>query len=140
LFSFSSKDDQTGRRSILSDASERLDLQFNSANIDSDLNESISSKSNQGDTTDNTNTDHSHQTTNIRSTAINPAMLPANTSRTSMSSNLGQSTGRALSGRLTSIMQRRRSPDMLLKKWIKDQKIKPSHPNEPLPLSVSSFF
>jgi hypothetical protein len=110
---------------------------LNSANIDSDINESISSKSNQGDTTDNTNVDHSHQTTNLRSTAATPAILTTNTSRTSTSSNFGQSTGRAVSGRLTSIMERRRSPDILLKKWIKDQKIKPIHPHEPLPLSVS---
>jgi hypothetical protein len=111
-------------------------LQFNSTNIDSDFNESSSSKSNQGDTTDNTNVDSSNQATNLRSTAATPAIQP-NTSRTSLSTNMGQSTGRDLSGRLTSIMERRRSPDVLLKKWIKNQKIKVNDPDEPSSLTVS---
>lgn len=121
----------------MSDASERLDLQFNSTNIDSELNESTSSKSNQGDTTDATNPDSSHPTTNPRPATAAPALLAANTSRTSTSTNAGQSTGRGISGRLTSIMEHRRSPDMLLKKWIKNQVMKADAPGEALPLSVS---
>jgi hypothetical protein len=125
---------------MLSDASERLDLQqLNSTNIDSDFNESSSSKSNQADTTaDNTNLDNSHQTTNVRSGVVTPGgMVTTNTSRTSMSTNVGQSTVRGISGRLTSIMEQRNSPEILLKKWIKNQKIRPPNPDEPLPLSVS---
>jgi hypothetical protein len=109
-------------------------------NIDSELNESLSSKSNQGDTTDTTNQDSSQPAANIRSAAATPAILATNTSRTSVSTNAGQSTGRAISGRLSSIMERRHSPDILLKKWIKSQKIRAHNPDEPLPLSVSEYF
>ncbi len=137
---FSFQDEPAGHRSMLSDASERLDLQLISTNIESEFNESSSSKSNQGDTTDTTNQDSSHPIANIRSATATPAILTANTSRTSISTNVGQSTGRRISGRLSSIVERKRSPDILLKKWIKNQKIRAQHPNEPLPLSVSEYF
>jgi len=132
------KDDQTGRQSTISDVSERFDLQLNSTNIESDLNESSSSKSNQGDTTETTNFDSSQLTTNVRSVTATPAVL-SNTSRTSMSSHAGQSTMRGKSGRLTSIMEQRRCPDILLRKWLKNQKIKMSDPDETLPLSVKMW-
>jgi hypothetical protein len=100
----------------------------------------MSSKSNHGDTTDNPNLDINHQIINIRSTAATPAILTTNTSRTSVSTNHGQSTGRGISGRLTSIMERKRSPDILLKKWIKNQKIRTINPDEPSPLTVRLIF
>ncbi|CAF2706077.1 unnamed protein product [Rotaria sp. Silwood2] len=133
-------DDQIGSRSRLSDASERLDLQLNSTNIDSDLNESSSSRSNQGDSTDNINLDSSHQTTNVRcSTGVIPALFITNTSRTSTSTNFAQSTGRATLGRLASIVERRRSPDALLKRWVKSQKIEVKNSEEPLPLNEAQI-
>jgi hypothetical protein len=122
---------------MLSDASERLDLHFNSANIDSDLNESSSSKSNQGDPTENINLDSSHQTVNIRPTAATTAIPTTNRSRSSATSNPGQLSGRGVSGRMTSIMERRRSPDMLLKRWIKNQNKSAIKSDGPVPLSVS---
>jgi hypothetical protein len=124
----------------MSENSERLDLQLTSANLDSELNESTSSKSNQGDTTDNTNLDSSHPVMNTRSIAATPALVTTNTSRTSVSTNAGLSTGRAFSRPLTSIMERQRSPDVLLKKWIKNQKITAKNPEESIPLSVSEYF
>ncbi|CAF1205654.1 unnamed protein product [Rotaria sordida] len=133
-------DDQIRSRSRLSDASERLDLQLNSTNIDSDLNESSSSsRSKQGDSTEHINLDSSHQTTNIRSLGVTPAILITNTSRTSTSTNFGQSTGRATIGRLTSIMERRRSPDALLKRWVKNQKMIVKDSDEPLPLNEAQI-
>lgn len=125
---------------MMSDNSERLDLQLNSANLDSELNESSSSKSNQGDTTDTVNLDSSHPATNLRSVAATPALVTASTSRTSVSTNAGLSTARAFSRRLTSIMERQRSPDVLLKKWIKNQKITAKNPEETVPLSVRHYF
>ena len=125
---------------MMSETSERLDLQLTSANLDSELNESSSSKSNQDDTTDNTNLDSSHPATNTRSVAATPALVTTNSSRTSVSTNAGLPTGRALERRLTSIMERQRSPDVLLKKWIKNQKITAKNPEESVPLSVSEYF
>ena len=130
------KDEKSGRRSILSDRSEQLDLQLNSMNMDSDVNESMSSRSNQGETTENTNLDTNHQITSLRSTSATPAILAANTSRTSISTNIGPSAGPAISGRLTSIMERRRSPDILLKQWMKNKKLLSQKSNDPLPLTV----
>ncbi len=110
---------------------------MNSTNIDSDLNESISSKSNPGEITENTNLDISHQTTNTRSTPATPAVLNTNTSRTSISTNVGQSSTQPMSGRLSLIIEQRRSPDLLLKKWIKNQKIITIKPDESSSLTVS---
>ncbi|CAF1271412.1 unnamed protein product [Rotaria sp. Silwood1] len=132
-------DDHIGNRSRLSDASERLDLQLNSTNIDSDLNESSSSRSNQGDSTDNMNLDSSHQITNVRSTGVTPAIFITNTSRTSTSTNFAQSTGRATLGHLSSIIERRRSPDVLLKRWMRNQKIVVKNSEEPLPLNEAQL-
>lgn len=131
------KDDQTGRRSISRESSERLDLQLNTMNIDSDLNESESSKSNQGDTIDNTNADSSVPTTNVRSSAATPAILMTVTSRTSTSTNIGQASSRAVLHHLASIVERRRSPDLLLKRWKKGQKLIGKKLDEAFPLSVS---
>jgi hypothetical protein len=134
------QDEPLGRRSILSDGSERLDLLLTSTNIDSELNESLSSKSNPIENTDPANQDSGHPLTNPRSAAATPAILATNTSRASTSMNVGQSTSRPISGRLSSITERRKSPDVLLKKWIKNQKIRGSNPDEPLPLNVSEYF
>lgn len=123
----------------MSETSERLDLQLTSVNLDSELNESSSSKSNHGDATESINLDSSHPATNTRSVAATPALVTTNTSRTSVSTNAGLSTGRAFPRRLTSIMERQRSPDALLKKWIKNQKITAKNPEESVPLSVSDY-
>ena len=133
-------DDPSGRRSTFSDAGERFDLTLSSTMTnDPDLNDSISSKSNPGDSIDVSNLDTSHPTATVRSTVATPAVLTNNnTSGTSTTSYPGQSTARALSGRLTSIMERRSSPDALLKKWIKAQKLTTNNPEEPLPLTVNS--
>ena len=75
-----------------------------------------------------------------RSIAATLAVNTANTSRAaSVSTQQGQLSGRALTGRLTAIMERRRSPDALLKKWMKSRQIKLDDSNEPIPLKVSSL-
>ena len=131
-------DHPSGRRSTYSDASDRFDLHLSSINNnETDLNESVSSKSNLGDGTDLSNLDSGHPMTNTRSTALTPAIPTTNTSRTSITTYPGQTTGRGLSGRLTSIMERRRSPDMLLKKWMKSQKLTTEDSDEPIALTVS---
>lgn len=136
--SVSSLDHPTGRQSTYSDASERFDLHLSSINnTETDPNESMSSKENQGDATDLSNLDSGHAMTNTRSTTLTPAVPTTNTSRTSVTTYPGQTSGRGLSGRLSSIMERRRSPDGLLKKWIKSQKLTTEDSDEPLPLTVS---
>ncbi|CAF3079300.1 unnamed protein product [Rotaria socialis] len=132
-------DDQHASRSRLSDTSERLDIPLNSANMDSDFNESSSSRSNPGDAVDSANFESSHQTINIRSTAATPAIFLTNTSRTSTSTNFGQSTGRGMRGRLTSIHERKRSPDILLKRWLKNQKLIVKKSEEALPLTAAQI-
>jgi len=137
VYLFFIKDSQSGSNT-LGDATERLDLTINSINIDSDLNESISSKSIQEDTTDNTSLDTYQQPINPPFTTAISIDPTTNTSRTSLSSNFSQQIGHRVSARLKSIMerqQRRRSPDVLLKKWIERQRITTNNSDQPLTVS-----
>lgn len=46
-------------------------------------------------------------------------------------------SSRAMLGHLTSISERKRSPDILLKRWLKNQKLIAKKSDENAPLSVS---
>lgn len=133
------KGSQTGSHA-LNDSADRLDLLITSINTERDLNESISSKSIQEDTTDNTNLVSSQRTTNVPLTGPTSVILTSNTSRTSLSSDVSQVLGHSISGRLSSILEQRRRPDMLLKRWNKRQTITAKNPKEPLPLPVSALI
>ncbi len=75
-------------------------------------------------------------------TTTNSIDPTTNTSRTSLSSNFSQPIGHRVSARLTAIMerqQRRRSPDVLLKKWIERQTITKNNSDQP-PLAVRLYL
>ena len=117
-----------------------MDLQLSSSvNNETDLNESVSSKSNPGDETETSNVDSTQATATVRSSLATPAVLTANnTSRMSVSSFQSQGTGRGPAGRLSAIAEQRRSPNVLLKKWAKNQKLTIKDSDEPITLTVSS--
>lgn len=120
-----------------------MDLQLSSTinNETTDLSESVSSKSNTGDETETTNAENTQATTTVRSSIGTAAVQTTNnTSRMSVSSFQSQLTGRRPSAPPTVIAERRRSPDGLLKKWIKTQKITVKDSTEPIPLTVSFRF
>ena len=117
-----------------------MDLQLSTAtnNETTDLSESVSSKSNAGDETETANAENTHGTTTVRSSIVTPAVQTTNnTSRMSVSSFQSQLTGRPPSVPPAILAERRRSPDGLLKKWIKNQKITIKDSTEPIPLTVS---
>lgn len=131
-------DDTLVRRSTISDGSERMDQHIGSTtNNENDLNESVSSRSNPGDTAESLVSDGIHLAGNIPSLVGSSNLHTTNSSRTSVSTQVGHSSSRPFTSRLTPITERRRSPDALMKKWMRSQKLTSGDSNEPIPLSVS---
>ncbi|CAF1056004.1 unnamed protein product [Adineta steineri] len=126
---FDTSFDGSTTSNITSDTSERVVLPIHSIHSERDLNESISSKSNLEDTTETTNLDSIRPLT--RANSIIPT---SNTSRTSISSTMSREVDHRISVGLASILERQRSPDVLLKKWIKRHALT-NNPNEPLPIT-----
>ena len=111
---------------------------------DRDLNESASSRSHHEDTIQSINLDSSQPMVNIPRSSAASVSLTSNTSRASFSSDMSQPPGVGAINRIPSILERRRQPNALLKKWVQTQKITIKTSKNalpiPLPLTVSDLL
>ncbi|CAF0970097.1 unnamed protein product [Adineta ricciae] len=139
VFPQPSIDSQSGTQ-VSTDSDEIFHLPIDSISYGRDLNESASSRSHHEDLMQSVNLNSSQPTANIpRSSAVSIS-LTSNTSRASFSSDVSEPPGGGGAiARIPSILEQRRQPNALLKKWVQNQKItiKTSKNALPIPLPLA---
>ncbi|CAF1152814.1 unnamed protein product [Adineta ricciae] len=138
VFPQASIDSRSATR-VSTDSDEIFHLPINSTSYDRDLNESASSRSHHEDTIQTVNLDSTQPTVYIPRSSAASISLTGNTSRASFSSDVSQPPGGGAIVRIPSILEQRRQPNALLKKWVQSQKItiKTSKNALPIPLPLA---